>query len=135
MQVLVPVDFCNATRERPLMTPHVFWSFLNYLPTLSYSITTIFGAILDPLPTLISDVINGRSPMHLTWHLTDICYPLISTWMFFLNRTENADKNLHFFQNYLKYYVILTKLFTIRTKTSLKCITKAMKYSNVVLIY
>ena len=46
-----------------LMTSHVFWPFLTYLPTLSYSITSEFGGYLEPpfLPTLISEVINGRS--------------------------------------------------------------------------
>ena len=40
-------------RERPLMTSHIFWPFLTCLVQL-YNIRT-------PLPTLISDVINGRS--------------------------------------------------------------------------
>ena len=54
-------------RERPLMTSHVFWPFLTYLPTLSHSITSHFGSYLGPpLPTLISDVINGRSLNDLT---------------------------------------------------------------------
>ena len=44
------------------MTSHVFWPFFTYLPTLSYSITSNFGGYLGPtLPTLISDIINGRS--------------------------------------------------------------------------
>ena len=43
------------------MTSHVFCPFLTYLPTLSYSITSNFGAIMDPLATLLSDVINGHS--------------------------------------------------------------------------
>ena len=52
-------------RERPLMTSHVFWPFLTYLPTLSYFITPYFGDYLPwtSLPTLISDVINVRSQM------------------------------------------------------------------------
>ena len=32
-----------------------FWPFLTYLPC------PILGAILDPIPNLISDIINGRS--------------------------------------------------------------------------
>ena len=48
--------------ERPLMTSLIFWSFLTYLPTLFYSITSLFwGYFGPPLPTLIRDVINGRS--------------------------------------------------------------------------
>ena len=47
--------------DRPLMMSHVFWLILIYLPTLSYFITSIFGTILGPLPTLIWDVINDRS--------------------------------------------------------------------------
>jgi hypothetical protein len=44
------------------MTPLVFWPFLTYLPTLSYSITSPLGGYLGPpLPTLIWDVINERS--------------------------------------------------------------------------
>ena len=41
---------------------NVFWLFLTYLPTLSYSITSLFGGYLEPpLPTLLWDVINERS--------------------------------------------------------------------------
>ena len=36
------------TREHPLMTFHVFWPFLTYLPTLSYSITSDLGSYLGP---------------------------------------------------------------------------------------
>ena len=53
--------FTVSLGERPLMTSHVFWPFLTHLPTLSYSKGPILRAILNPLPTLISDVINGRS--------------------------------------------------------------------------
>ena len=43
------ISLLNMTiRERSLMTSLVFWSFLTYLPTLSYSITSLFWAILDP---------------------------------------------------------------------------------------
>ena len=37
------------------MTSHIFWPFLTYPPTLSYSITSDFGVYLGPppLPTLI----------------------------------------------------------------------------------
>ena len=35
-------------RERPLMTSLVFWPFLTYLPTLSYSITSLFWGYLGP---------------------------------------------------------------------------------------
>ena len=35
-------------RERLLMTSLVFWPFLNYLPTLSYSITSLFLGYLGP---------------------------------------------------------------------------------------
>ena len=59
---LVHVVFKRPQMERPLMTSHVFWSFLTYLPTLSYSITYDFWGCLFG-PTLISDVINGRSHM------------------------------------------------------------------------
>ena len=46
------------------MTSHVFLAILTYLPTLSYSIMSHLGGYLGPpLPTLISDVINGCSPM------------------------------------------------------------------------
>ena len=34
--------------ERSLMTSHVFWLFLTYLPTLSYSITSLFWGYLGP---------------------------------------------------------------------------------------
>ena len=52
----------GTLREPPLMTSRVFWSFLAYLPTLSYSITSYFWGNLGPpyLP-LILDVIDGRS--------------------------------------------------------------------------
>ena len=53
----------------------LFWSFLTYLPTLSYSITSLFGLSWTPLPTLIWDVINGR---FLTWHLT---FAAVFKWM------------------------------------------------------
>ena len=33
-------------RERPLMTSHVFWPFLTYLPTFFYSITSDFRGYL-----------------------------------------------------------------------------------------
>ena len=46
-------------RERSLMTSHLFWLFLTYLPTLSYSITSHFRGYLRF--TLIWDVINERS--------------------------------------------------------------------------
>ena len=49
-----------CSRERPLMTSHIFWPFLTYLPTLFYSISPILRATFD-LPTLILDDINGRS--------------------------------------------------------------------------
>ena len=51
----------KCLRERSLMTSLVFWPFLTYLPTFSYFITSLFWAILDPLPTVIWDVINERS--------------------------------------------------------------------------
>ena len=44
------------------MTSLVFWPFLTYLPTLSYSMTSLFWDYLGPtLPTLVRDVINERS--------------------------------------------------------------------------
>ena len=44
------------------MTSLVFWPFLTYLPSLSYSITSLFGGLSwTPLPTLIWDVTNERS--------------------------------------------------------------------------
>ena len=45
------------------MTSLVFWPFLTYLPTLSYSIRSLFGVILASLPylhNLLWDVINER---------------------------------------------------------------------------
>ena len=54
-------DVHNIERERPLMTSHVFWPFLTCLPTLSYYNVRFSGLSWTPLPTLISDVINGRS--------------------------------------------------------------------------
>ena len=61
MQVLVPVDFCNATRERPLTTSHIFWLFWpTYLVLLlKHPFWVLFGP--PYLPALISDVINERS--------------------------------------------------------------------------
>ena len=41
-------NFHKCIGERPLMTSHVFWSFLTYLPILSYSITSDFGGYLGP---------------------------------------------------------------------------------------
>ena len=38
----------ESPRECSLMKSLVFWPFLTYLPTLSYSITSIFWATLDP---------------------------------------------------------------------------------------
>ena len=39
----------RGERKRSLMTSHIFWSFWpTYLNTLPYSITSLFGAILDP---------------------------------------------------------------------------------------
>ena len=56
-------NYKEINLECPLMTSHVFWQFLTYLPTLSYCITPNFGGYSwIPLPTLISHVINGRSP-------------------------------------------------------------------------
>ena len=43
------------------MTSLVFWPFLTYLPSLSYSITSLFGGLSwTPLPTLIWDVTKER---------------------------------------------------------------------------
>ena len=44
-------DFFNfwGLWERPLMTSLIFGSFLTYLPTLSYSITSLFGGYFGPL--------------------------------------------------------------------------------------
>ena len=55
----------KCPRECSLMTSLVFWPFLTYLPTLSYSIKSLFGGYLGSLPTLIWDVINERSPKFL----------------------------------------------------------------------
>ena len=58
------VHYENKLRERSLMTSLVFLAIFDlptYLPTFFYSITSLLGAILDPLPTLILDVINERS--------------------------------------------------------------------------
>ena len=49
--------------ERSLMTSLIIWPFLTYLPTylvLLYDVR-FWGLSWSPLPTLISDVINGRS--------------------------------------------------------------------------
>ena len=43
------------------MTSHVFWPFFTYL-VLLYNVQ-FWGLSWTPLPTLISDVINGRSHM------------------------------------------------------------------------
>ena len=72
--IQVVLHFCIMNipylKERPLMTSDVFWPFFTYLPTLSYFIlykSPIFGGahfrgyLGPPLPTLILDVINGRS--------------------------------------------------------------------------
>ena len=57
--------------EHSLMTSHVFWTFLTYLHTFYYSITSIFLGYLGPpyLPSLVWDVINERSlvQMHFFW--------------------------------------------------------------------
>ena len=42
------------------MTSNVFWPFLTYLPFLLYNFQ-FWGLSWTPLPTLMSDVINGRS--------------------------------------------------------------------------
>ena len=56
-----------SIREHPLMTSSVFWPFLTYLLTLSYSLTSDFGGYLGPT---LSDVINGRSLMEfLLWYV------------------------------------------------------------------
>ena len=50
-------------REHPLRTSHVFWPFLTYLrtyPVILYNVL-FWELSWTPLPTLISDVINGRS--------------------------------------------------------------------------
>ena len=47
--------------ERPLMTSHVFWPFLTYISTLPQSNVPLWGLSWTPLPTLISNVIDGRS--------------------------------------------------------------------------
>ena len=55
--------------ERPLMTSHVFLAIFDlptYLVLLSFGV--YFGVHLGPpLPTLILDVINGRSPNETTY--------------------------------------------------------------------
>ena len=45
---LVNVVCERSLRERSLMTSLVFWPFLTYLPTLSYSITSLFWGYLGP---------------------------------------------------------------------------------------
>ena len=52
------------------MTSHVFWPFLTYIPTylvLLYNIQFL-GLSWTPLPTLISDVINGLSQIEIPFH-------------------------------------------------------------------
>ena len=90
-------------RERPLMTSHVFWPFLTYiLTTLSYSIMSNFGGYLGPpLPTLTSDVINGRSSITLSLKISIFNKmkenAIISFYIFFLD--------LYFFYFYSRSYV------------------------------
>ena len=38
----------NCFWERSLMTSHIFWPFLTYLPILSYSITSLFWGYFGP---------------------------------------------------------------------------------------
>ena len=54
----------NRVRERPLMTSHIFWSFLTYLNTylvLFYNVP-FWGLSWTPLPTLIWE---GHNLIHL----------------------------------------------------------------------
>ena len=47
--------YARVLGECPLLVSHVFWPFLTYLPTLSYSKTSFFlegGLFWTPLPTL-----------------------------------------------------------------------------------
>ena len=82
------------------MTSHVFWPFLTYLPTLSYSITSPFLGYLGPpyllvlLPTLISDVINGCSPTIFFANLIDTC--LFWCWGFISYLTYFTPNTSHF---------------------------------------
>ena len=57
----------DSVWERSLMTSHGFLPFLTYLPTLSYSITSLFWGNLGPpyLPQ-IWDVINEGSLLYST---------------------------------------------------------------------
>jgi len=112
----------NLTSERPLMTSHVFWPFLTYLPTLSYSITSDFGGYLGPpLPTLISDVINGCSPsekneLHIILQEDILIKEKKSIWKMwneisFLN-PRNNDNNIK------KYDAFCTTLFGMQEDSS-----------------
>ena len=68
------------------MASHVFLSFLTYL-VLLYNVL-FFGAILNPLPTLIWDVINGLSLREVA-----VTYPLL-TIMFELAICREADSKI-----------------------------------------
>ena len=64
-------SFVIMQRERPLMTSHVFWQFLTY-PSLVLPYNVRFWELSwTHLPTLIWDVINGRSPTILSKNLNE----------------------------------------------------------------
>ena len=71
-QIWLPQRYLQAAlaqlhnlRERPFMTSHIFWPFSTYYQylVLLYNVQFL-GLSWTPLPTIISDVINGRSGNH-----------------------------------------------------------------------
>ena len=97
----------QLTRERPLMTSDNFLRFFTPLPTMSNDFYLlqhlIFRVILDPLPTLKSDVIIERSPIDLSpalkkiWCLTGLMiWDRTMTTIMWTRRGGQVVQNVHF---------------------------------------
>ena len=90
-----------------------FWSFLTYPPTLSYFITSSFlGYVRPPLPTLILDVINGRSLL---------LFPLTQ---FFISNLVESPRYSHLYEFGLSGFFQVTRI--------LWCILRLIQYSSAV---
>ena len=72
------------------MTSHIFWTFLTYLPTLSYSITSDFGGYLGP--------------PYLSWYRTSLIDVLFVTFNLNVSSHNIVEQTeAVFFKNFSEY--------------------------------
>ena len=80
------------------MMSHIFWPFLTYQSTLSYSIPSHFGGYLGwtLLSTLISDVINGHFLISNLINLRSVCSIVFFLKFYILRRPQKFEKIYQF---------------------------------------